>query len=355
MHYTVAISYRASADVLRSLLEAYPKSAKLPNGAGSYPVHLLCDYGSSIESLKMLLQTNEGTSTIALTDRTTGLTPLYVLNARKNGPQWRRTVARVREARNRQPTNSDERKCGLKEQKNDFWRKASFLTFVEYTREPLSAMHMEPGDKNDNDTYGSMLHACAGLSHCPTSLLEFAILIHTPEELQAKKDKDGRLALHVAAATHASALLSRNVDEQRLADGAKQDRSEEALLRILRACPQAAFVFDNNGELPFTLALRVQQQWREKFWRETTVATHAGSYWSKGGLQRLLATNPPALETLNLDERLYPYIWANRLDNAVDELYRSIRRHPNLVQSSRNSSPAAYCCPFRAGPVTIEA
>ena len=79
---SVAISYRASVEVVRALLEVYPESAGLPNGVGAYPLHLLCDYGSCVDSLSAVLETQAGAATVDKPMKS--LTPLSILNSRMN-------------------------------------------------------------------------------------------------------------------------------------------------------------------------------------------------------------------------------------------------------------------------------
>lgn len=362
------MTYRAPADVIRALIDAYPAGVKEPNGAGSYPIHLFCDYGPSVDSLRALLETEDGASTISFRDRATGLTPLYILSAHKNVSQWRKAIVSMRQARQRQQTirkkiqsrimrqqleilqpleysetfaseqasesaafsetseiggSTTQTELQRQErliasfQQNDYWQKAALLVLVEYTKQPL-----KEGGIADNEY--SIVHACAGLPHCPSSLLEFAILLHA-DDLINKKDYRGQLPLHVAASTHATSLATRRTNKNVDHRGSKWDRSEEILLTILAACHQAAFVKDADGCLPFAVAIKVQrEQWCDN-----------GIAWSRAGLQRLLAVNPAALETLDLDERLFPYIWANRMHATANEMFCSIQRNPNLFETRR--------------------
>jgi hypothetical protein len=379
----IAISYRASPDVVRALMAVFPDSSGLPNGAGSYPLHLLCDYGSSVDSLRAVLETPAGAQTITAKDRATGLPPLCILNARKNGPQFRRALASMREARKRQhamnfqrleddgsrqqegdgENNSGEneqhsfdvsirtstrvdssisnldssnqsntstsgpartgRRGGTKAlmqrqermiasfQQNDFWQKAALLVLVEYTRQPLTEEGLDSDQVN-------IVHACAGSPSCSASLLGFAILLHT-DDLMNRFDQRGRLPLHVASATHASSLLMKK-DNGKVHEN--RDRSEEILLTLLDANPQAAFVPDHDGNVPFVVALQEQQR---QFHQQ------GGKAWSFG-LQRLLAANLSALEAINLDESLYPFLLANRM-GTIDNIFSTLRGHPNLLHN----------------------
>ncbi|CAB9509874.1 expressed unknown protein [Seminavis robusta] len=364
----VAISYRSSVDVVRALLQVFPESAGLPNGAGSYPLHLLCDYGSCVNSLRAVLETPEAVATVTKRIQETrpsgGIsnnkhrhtTPLNLLNARMDYPQFQRAIVAMREARKQQQvikeelqqrrqqkqremaagaavasdieqseadpeansggnSNADPMVAWLQQheqtiasfQSNDYWQKASLLAVAEYTQEPLSP---------EGQTY--IVHACAGMPSCPKFLLEFALLMHA-DDLLDKKDSQGRLPLHVAAANHANALgldLLHNKENER-----HREASQRTLATVLSSCPQAAKVADSNGDLPLALALQLIQ----------LNGSDSASAWSSG-LQELLDANLEVLEVLDLNERLFPYVWANRVKN-VDSLFQSIRQHPNLLQN----------------------
>jgi hypothetical protein len=374
----VAISYRAPVEVIRALLQVFPGSAGVRNGVGAYPLHLLCDYGSSVDSLRAVLETPEGAATITkrMKERTSSAlrnntltTPLHFLNARMNYPQFRRALISMQEARNRQQatrekirkqqqsqqpspnttyngelaadvhqgTNSDVHNTlnykNISEssnnedalaaisrrhermiasfQSNDYWQKAALLVMVEYTKQPLTAQGLDHEKAN-------LVHACAGLRSCPSFLLEFAMLLHW-DDLMDKRDAQGRLPLHVAALNHATALSlpATNTDTSRY-----RDTSQRTLRAVLRACPEAAFVQDSNGDLPFAVALKQTQ--------ESGTTRQAGSVAWSNGLQDLLDSNLEALETLNLSDRLYPHVWAKRM-TSVDTLFQSIRQHPIVL------------------------
>lgn len=342
----VAISYRASVEVVRALLEAYPESAGLPNGVGAYPLHLLCDYGSCVDSLRAVLETPAGAATIEKSMRATKFdrsqTPLDILSTRMNYAVFRRAILSMKQARKQQQAKREamlqKQKQKLLEgteerqppqtgnennaeaafdrnermiasfQQNDYWQKAALLVLVAYTQQPLSPQGLEYEEAN-------LVHACAGVPDCPSYLLEFAVLLHM-EELMEKKDHLGRLPLHVAAQNHARRLVHKPSSNETSERSRRRRGTEDPLGFVLEACPAAAFVMDLNGDLPLAVALKeIRQQ-------------TAGKAWSNE-LQQLLDANVAALETLNLEEGVYPYIWSQRM-TAVDHLFESIRRHPDL-------------------------
>jgi len=208
-------------------------------------------------------------------------------------------------------------------QQNEYWQKAAMLILVEYTRQPLSLSGL-------HDDHANIVHACAGTNNCPTSLLEFAMLLHH-DDLINKRDSKGRLPLHVAVANHAMTLLERDCNNDGNDKTTTKRRRKEShwrrlttrtLRTLLEVCPQAAFVPDADDNLPLAVALQViRQEGRD---------ARPNAVWSPG-LQRVLDANLAALETLNLDERLYPHVWAKRM-TSIDDLFHSIRGHPDLFQ-----------------------
>jgi hypothetical protein len=348
----VAISYRASSEIVRALLEAFPESAGLPNGVGMYPLHLLCDVGSCVDSLCAVLETAAGAATPKKLDA------LHILNMRMNRRLFQRAIQSMREARKRQqatrnvllqrqrqqqqeqPVTADTTEASdhtntrtsneinaaaafdrnermiSSFQQNDYWQKAALLVLVAYTQQPLTPQGLE-------DEQANVVHACAGVPDCPRCLLEFAILLHM-DDLSQKKDSQGRLPLHVAAKTHARCLLTSKEGDRR------KQLTRDALKRILNACPAAAFEQDADGNLPLALAV---QELSDQSKKNNSTNPHptncrigAIQTWSSG-LQDLLDANLAALETLNLDEKLYPYVWAKRM-TSVDKLLESVRQNP---------------------------
>ena len=263
---------------------------------------------------------------------------------------------------------------------NDYWQKASLLVLVSYTQQPLPPKreHNDDGDivvENDNvdddeqrqqqatpsETQDLILHASAGIPDCPSFLLEFAILLQMEDLIQQKDDR-GRLPLHVAAENHAKQLLATaaatttaaastslaTLEQTAIASMTKKrgrrrhsssggssssssDSIDRPLRMILDACPAAAVVQDEDRSLPLIVALKEFQiqshQHRQPSASAAGVTTNRS--WSKG-MQQLLEANVSALDTLNLNDGLYPYLWSNRLNGGVDQLFQSIRRHPDL-------------------------
>jgi len=389
---TVAITYRASVEVIRLLMEVFPESAGLPNRQGATPLHLLCDCGSSVDSMRAILETPAGASTIQHQWKihyqdhdnhnthnssknkfsTTTTTALQLLHRRMNAPHFRRDLLSMRETRKRQQTIHEELNRLLQKEKelntkkhdhendrnqqqqqqqqqqlvheqthesatqstsstsitntttfrqakanlarhelmiasfqqNDYWQKAAMLILVEYTQQPLPPEGL-------HDKQANIVHACAGVSSCHANLLEFAMLLHQ-NDLQNQRDDKGRLPLHIAAMHHAKSLTSNDNDSS--SSSFSQSRSESHLLQILEACPTAALVKDDDGNLPLASAL---QNLRTNVWST--------------GLQTLMDANISALETLNLGEKLYPLLLKRM--TGPNEVFRCLHLHPHLFRN----------------------
>ena len=290
----VACSYRASGEIIRALLKVYPQAAGIPNQAGSYALHLCCDYGSSVDSLLALVETQEGVNSLPRKDGIYQRTPLQILNERKNMVQFHQSLQHVRLCRQRQRdilpddhTENARLEASIIQVGHgmEFWNKARLLVLAQNLRRPVTL--------EDVDRPG-IVHACIILQHvCPPSLREFAILLKVEELLQP--DAQGRLPLHLACANSSS--------------------SPSVVSEVLRACPKAARILDGRGRLAWSL-----------FQEHHPCPS---SEWS-GTIQELVHANPLALETSDLDARLYPLIWS-RFSNpkSLAVLYESIRGNPN--------------------------
>jgi hypothetical protein len=305
----VASSHRASDEVIKALIHAYPEASGKMNGAGSYTLHVLCDYGCSVDTIQCILETEGGAKSARKTRAIFRRTPLYMLNGRKNLPEFKRSLQTLRQTRQKQHTirqsihGSHDESILMKAEvelrnlesliepfhKNDFWRKASMLVLAQYLKRALT----------EQDLVGSrIVHACVGIDNCPPSLLEYAILLNMNELV--KKDHKGRSPLHIAASA----------------------AKDTTVATIAMACPEAARISDNRGRLVLKILLSKR---RPRGWSP--------------GLEQVIVANPEAIETLDLDEKLYPFIW-NRLGQiptgkGLDELYKSVRAKPSLFKEGR--------------------
>lgn len=280
----VAASYRAAGEVIRALLKAYPEGAGVASNARSLPMHIVCDYGASVDAIHAILETRAGVESLSLLDGTFQRNPLHILNARKGMHEFHNAIFSLRRERAKGRPDSLPMKdlvvrCGDLE----FWKKASLLIQTEYTGNVL----LDVDDYVDN---AYIVHACAGIDLCPPALLEYAMLLY-PEQLVIP-DENGQLPLHIAAS-----------------------RSDTVILTdVLGACPGASKLRNRHGQLPIELAVESGRQWTD-------------------GVGQLLEANPGSLEVLNIDERVYPLIWS-RLSGGPNVIFESMRARPSVCRTT---------------------
>lgn len=278
----VAASYRAAGEVIRALLKAYPEAAGVASNSGSYPMHILCDYGASVDAIHAMLETRAGVESLIRLDGTFHRSPLYILNARKGMNEFHNAIFSLRRERAKGRRDSLlMRDLVVHCESLDFWKKTSLLIQTEYTGNVL----LDVDDDVDN---AYIVHACAGIDGCPPALLEYAMLLH-PEQLMIP-DENCQLPLHIAAS-----------------------RSDTIILTdILGACPGASKMRNRRGQLPIELAVESGRQWTD-------------------GVGQLLEANPGSLEVLNIDERVYPLIWS-RLSGGSNAIFESMRARPSVCR-----------------------
>jgi hypothetical protein len=288
--FPVACSYRASTEVIRAVLDAYPEAAGEASDSGSFPLHFMCDYGCSVDSLRAIVQTGPGAASVLKQDRTFRRKPLQILNGRKSLSTFSRSLDKMRQARMTQRALRAEGAVGQEDELErldrtvtdfrdfDFWQKTAILMLVEYQKRPLM-------DEDLDDA--RILQACIGITECPSSVQEFAILLY--EDKLLTPDEDGQLPLHRVA----------------------RDGTPSLLMDVLAGNTAAACLRDEQGLLPLEIAVRHRNM----------------CCWSDG-LGKLVEANPSALDELKLNDRLYPKIWSQLL--TPDALFLAIRSRPGL-------------------------
>ena len=260
----------------------------MPNRAGSFPMHILCDYGCVVDSIRAVLENNRGIETLTRHDEIFRRTPLWILNARKGHlaefDALRRERAKFISSVDAQETSVKVRELVASCEAVEFWQKVVLLILAEYNGRALDAMQ--------NLDTGYLIHACVGVQSCPSSLLDNAMLLY-PEQL-SKQNDNGSVPLHIACS-----------------------RPDAAHVKdILRACPAASKIRNHEGRLPIELAVECGWSWTD-------------------GVGELLLSNPISLEALDVDERYYPWIWSNlsrKPHGNTSALYESLRARPSICR-----------------------
>jgi hypothetical protein len=355
----VACSYRASAEVIQALIMAYPEAAILPTKSGVYPIHFLCDYGgSSVESVKALLNCLEGMHSVVMVDPRFQRRSLFIFNERKNLREQQEDTELVRDRRMMQrailrefaqpSVNGWEELVGLHNElfsrfeddieplhKSVFWRTVVLLVVAEYQHILTAQAGRDAADLQlpehiiNEDTandvvqlkrrQSTILHAFVGNPECPPALQEHAVLLYEPHLLT--QDDKGRCPLHLATETYALDW---------------SEASSQLIMALLQACPTAASVRDTRGCLPLSLVLgKGHRAWNMEA--------------STQGLDKLIDAYPLALfepdirllhETSHaaddsgnyaITKSLYPHVFARLSRNG---LYILLQANPTIVARS---------------------
>jgi hypothetical protein len=220
-----------------------------------------------------------------------------------------------------------------------FWKKASLLILAEHSNRVLPAKRESDGnedddnDDDDNNHNGhdddteeknqkpttGIVHACLQIRRCPPALLEFAVLVHAHELLLP--DATGRLPLHVAV-----------------------ERSNvTTIMDLLNAAPKVAWIPRSSPKKRRTTTRTTgkddnDDSHKHKFPIQVLLERFPDSAWA-GVVNNFVSANPLALESLNLDKRLYPLIWAKLVANKdFDSIFESIRGNPMLLGSTTGTN-----------------
>jgi ankyrin repeat protein len=269
-------------------------------------LHLLCDFGGSLEALRILLEFQETRDTIHLLDGVFHRRPLEILNARKNRSEFQTAMEKMRRARQRQQALMREVDQGvllLSQVQDDldalddtvetyhsslFWKKLALLIYAEHTGEAPLTRENEDGTPELVVSGPEIFLASVANPNCPVVLQEFSILLHHNLLLTALDDQ-GNLPLHIAA-------LSGN---------------PSVIASLVNANPLAASVHNRDGNLPFAVWLQRSDR--------SSMPLH------------LLEACPSALTDQDYDPRYYPHIWSQLTTPAA--IFESLRSQPDLLLS----------------------
>ena len=235
-------------------------------------------------------------------------TPLYILNQRKNLGSF---VAKVNELRSARQKERDSIVYGnwtetdkilldkkIKDAKEmEFWRKARMLILTEYNYYGRGIQTTTLSDCwGDFSDQCNTIQACLEIDDCPLSLIEYALLVYSEELLV--RNNDGDLPLHKICASVSETKERRFV-----------------LMEVLATKPEAAKMPDRNGRSALEIFI---QHTSPTFWSEI--------------LHRLIVAYPVALDSLDIDPRLYPLIMERIGCNKEtrNEIFELLRGVPSL-------------------------
>ena len=257
-----AISMKAPPYIISRLIKVHPQAVRIQNGAGFTPLHCAIErYDTSEEVLTMLL--NADPSTARLKCRTTnnkaahghhhnhnhenGYTPVDLM--------WKRYIAP-------EPYRSDQIKA-----KAAIRRRA--MEYLVMNKGWSSLMLDDILSSNDNNSsescpllrefwviFSKFLRAFYGLGlpihavlamDAPDPLLVRLVTALYPSHLQVAEPKSGFLPLHM--------VVHKNANNDRILE------TTRSLFIILDADRSACAVTDNQGRLPFHLALLTGKPW----------------------------------------------------------------------------------------------
>ena len=132
------------------------------------PLHLMCEAGTTVDGIRAILETPEGSASVFKRDGVFRQTPLYILNARKNLTNYHQMLLEMGSVVRTHRETLDRYRNHVESARTwDFWRKACLLIYSEYKGAPL-----EP----EEDVTRRIVHACVSIQRCPPSLLDLALL-----------------------------------------------------------------------------------------------------------------------------------------------------------------------------------
>ena len=272
----MACCYNASSDIVRALVQAYPPAAgitltiKIRSYAHYAPLHFLCDDGGKTDSIRAVLEVQEGALSTRFKDHY-GVNPMERLSLFGFNEEISSLVDELRQVNQQDVLDIVQADLLRKRIRGtEFWKKVELLALAEHNQVPIL-----PGRRlSMHQSNTTVVHIFLELQFCPIVVFEIA-LFFVPKALM-QKDVVGDIPLHIAA----------------------RRSCDELIQEILRAQPLAAAIPDASGVLPLQICIQ-----RVKSWSPL--------------LKELIVAFPSAVRNLNLDLRLYPLLWS-RLNSAGD-------------------------------------
>ena len=304
----MACFYKASSDVVRTLVQAYPPASvmaiHLKTRCHFLPLHALCKKEGETDSIRAVLEVPEGAASTRIKD-SGGRNPMSMLDSCGFDNEIDLLVKELRQfdrqdvldaMHNDRPNNrrNDIKLVLERIQRTGFWRKVELLALAEYTQQPIS-----PGNQSLlNQSTTTIVRIFLSLQHCPRFAMEMACILRPNSLMQ--KDELGDLPLHIAT----------------------RQLRDELIQKVLQAQPLAASIPDASRALPLQL-YTTQRRVRSL----------------KSLVRNLILAYPPAVRHLNLDYRLYPLLWSRMNSRWKQEeqtaLFLMIQSCPDIFTVSK--------------------
>lgn len=301
LHITCSSSH-ASVEVVRVLLEGgHPLQSSMRDVDGDTPLHAACRCGAPIEVLRVLLEANSS----AVNERDyEGLTPLLRL--------WVRYFVILGD----DVIEGVKGPSDLTGELGEAWDKTKLLLQCA--------------------TYGSLqselafdfraLHAASGVD-CPRAVVKIATIVY-PEQLEFCNSK-GDTPLLIAAKSEIFKVMDLSDDGYLFEDrvhgdsdrnnsdnpnDSSQDSSQPSVIDILlEARQEAASIRDTRGQLPLHLAINSGKRWDD-------------------GVKSILSAYPEALSAPDRRTNLIPFLQAASVETPdCGTIFELLRTDPSLL------------------------
>jgi ankyrin repeat protein len=286
-----AVIHALDTEILAELIRAAPRTVDIECVRGYCPMHYACSYLNVGEAhIRLLLDENVRVSRLR---GNTGWSCLELLT--RTYKEYLDGEKRLRsECIHAQYScasiRNEEEKQDFSDIIEQYWEKAILVAggaSLGRLLETNTIQHDAP----------LFIHDIIRLDRCPSTLISLALVKH-PEWLDVKDD-NGNLPLHTVASKFISRRCTKN--------------HAQITRLLLRSHPDACREKNNDGKYPLVLAIE------------------SGKRWSSG-LQDMLNAFPEAIDALDLDDRLYPFI-LSRASADVSKLHKLITLFPSIILS----------------------
>lgn len=276
--------------VISELIDAAPRTVGMECVRGYCPIHYACSYLEvTYEHIRLLLEQNVRACGLRGNN---GLNCLDLLS--KTYKEYLDGDSRLRDEKCTITKRNKEQVKGMKFSKRieHYWMKAMLVAggaSLGRLMDPITTIRSNEAQ---------FIHDLIRLDRCPYTLLSLVVAKY-PEWLTVK-DANGNLPLH----TVSSKFISRKC----IANHSQITKI------ILCGYPDACREKNNDGKYPLTLAIETCKSW-------------------DSGLERLFKTFPEALDSLDLDIRLYPFVLSRAASADISAMHKLITLFPSMVPS----------------------